>query len=194
MQSRAFLCRTLTQRALGDAKHRARPGERKTESLAQLRGPLIAGCHAEGGAEERTEALFVDRLKRAEPTRQRLRLSGRTELFFITAGEAAKPAVLLLHGSPSSARMFRDVIPELSEAAHVIALGLPGFGESDVLQSRSFPAFGQAISELLDQLSIGPRYIYLHDYGAPVGSTSPSRRPNECWASSFRTPTLIEPG
>jgi pimeloyl-ACP methyl ester carboxylesterase len=102
-------------------------------------------------------------------TRQRLRLSGGTELSFITAGERSKPAVLLLHGSPSSARMFRDVIPALSQAACVIAPDLPGFGESDVLPEVSFPAFGQAISELLDRLSIGPRYIYLHDYGAPVG-------------------------
>jgi hypothetical protein len=47
-------------------------------------------------------------------TRQRLRLSGGTELSFITAGEESKPVVLLLHGSPNSARMFREVIPELS--------------------------------------------------------------------------------
>ena len=65
--------------------------------------------------------------------------------------------------------MFRQVIPELSQAAYVIAPDLPGFGESDVLPSPSFPAFGQAISELLDRLSIGPRYIYLHDYGVPAG-------------------------
>jgi pimeloyl-ACP methyl ester carboxylesterase len=65
--------------------------------------------------------------------------------------------------------MFRDVVPELSQCAYVIAPDLPGFGESDVLQSPSFPAFGHAIAELLDRLSIGPRYIYLHDYGAPVG-------------------------
>jgi pimeloyl-ACP methyl ester carboxylesterase len=102
-------------------------------------------------------------------TRQRFRLSGGTELSFLTAGEATKPAVLLLHGSPSSARMFREVVPELSQAAYVIAPDLPGFGESDVLQSPSFPALGQAILELLDRFSIGPRYIYLHDYGAPVG-------------------------
>lgn len=102
-------------------------------------------------------------------TRQRLRLSGGTELSFITAGEESSPAVLLLHGSPSSARMFREVVPELSQAAYVIAPDLPGFGESDVLRSPSFRAFGEAISELLDRLSIGPRTIYLHDYGAPVG-------------------------
>src|SRR3712207_1708207 len=99
------------------------------------------------------------------PTRQRLRLSGGTELSFITAGAKDGPAVLLLHGSPSSARMFRDVIPELSRAAYVIAPDLPGFGESDVLPSPSFPALGRAIAELLDRLSIGPRHIYLHDYG-----------------------------
>jgi pimeloyl-ACP methyl ester carboxylesterase len=103
------------------------------------------------------------------PTRQRLRLAGGTELSFLTAGDAAGPAVLLLHGSPSSARMFRDVIPELSQTAYVIAPDLPGFGESDVLPSPSFPAFGHAISELLNRLAIERRYIYLHDYGAPVG-------------------------
>lgn len=102
-------------------------------------------------------------------TRQRFRLSGGTGLSFITAGEPFRPAVLLLHGSPSSGRMFREVVPALSQAAYVITPDLPGFGESDVLQSPSFPAFGQAILELLDRLSVGPRYIYLHDYGAPVG-------------------------
>ena len=102
-------------------------------------------------------------------TRQRLRLSGGTALSFITAGEASKPAVLLLHGFPSSARTFREVVPGLSQAAYVIAPDLPGFGESDVLPAASFPAFGQAVSELLDRLAIGPRYVYLHDFGAPVG-------------------------
>ena len=102
-------------------------------------------------------------------TRQRFRLSGGTELSFITAGDASMPAVLLLHGFPGSARTFREVVPELSQAAYVIAPELPGFGESDVLPAPSFPAFGQAISELLDRLAIGPRYIYLHDFGAPVG-------------------------
>lgn len=103
------------------------------------------------------------------PTRERLRLSGGTELSFLTAGEASRPAVLLLHGFPSSSRTFRDVVPALSRAAHVIAPDLPGFGESDVSPAPSFLAFGEAISELLDRLGVGPRYVYLHDFGAPVG-------------------------
>jgi pimeloyl-ACP methyl ester carboxylesterase len=102
-------------------------------------------------------------------TRQRLRLSGGTELSFITAGDVSKPAVLLLHGFPTSARTFRDVVPELAEVAYVVAPDLPGFGESDVLPTVSFSAYGAAIAELLERLAIGRRYIYLHDFGAPVG-------------------------
>lgn len=102
-------------------------------------------------------------------TRQRLRLSGGTELAFITAGDASRPAMLLLHGYPGSADYFRAVVPELSQITYVIAPDLPGFGESDVLPTPSFSALGQAISELLDRLAVGPRYIYLHDFGAPVG-------------------------
>jgi pimeloyl-ACP methyl ester carboxylesterase len=101
--------------------------------------------------------------------RRRLRLSSGTELSFIAAGDASNPAVLLLHGFPSSSRMFQPVVPELSKAAYVIAPDLPGFGESDILPAPSFSAFGEAIAELLERLSIGPRFIYLHDFGAPVG-------------------------
>lgn len=58
-------------------------------------------------------------------SRQRLRLSGGTELSFITAGEASKPAVLLPHGFPSSARTLilswmRD-LPRME--AHVFDAG-----------------------------------------------------------------------
>lgn len=65
--------------------------------------------------------------------------------------------------------MFREAIPILARSAFVIAPDLPGFGQSGVLPAASFTAFGQAVSELLTRLDIGPRYIYLHDFGAPVG-------------------------
>jgi pimeloyl-ACP methyl ester carboxylesterase len=103
------------------------------------------------------------------PVRQRFQLSSGAELSFISAGETSKPGLLLLHGFPGSAGYFRDVIPELAQVNHVIAPDLPGFGESDVLPDPSFRGFGQAVSELLDRLAVGPRYLYLHDFGAPAG-------------------------
>jgi pimeloyl-ACP methyl ester carboxylesterase len=102
-------------------------------------------------------------------TRQRFRLSGGTELSFITAGEPTKPAVLLIHGYPNSADGFRDVIPALSEIAFVVAPDLPGHGGSDPFPKPTFPAFGEAFIELLTHLGVGPRYIYIHDWGAPPG-------------------------
>ena len=101
--------------------------------------------------------------------RHSITLSGGTQLSYLTAGDRATPAVLLLHGFPNSARGFRDVIPGLARDAFVIAPDLPGYGESDPLPSVSFAEFAQAITELLDQLEVGPRFIYLHDWGAPVG-------------------------
>src|SRR5687768_560014 len=98
-----------------------------------------------------------------EATRRRLRLAGGTELSYLTAGDASGPAMVLLHGFPSSARTFREVVPPLSEVASVVVPDLPGFGESDVLPDTSFTAFGEAIAELLEHLGVGPRYLYLHD-------------------------------
>jgi pimeloyl-ACP methyl ester carboxylesterase len=104
----------------------------------------------------------------AGATRKRLKLSDGTELSFLTAGNEANPPVLLLHGTPNSARGFRRVIPVLARDSYVIAADLPGFGESDPLPAASFDAFTDAIAELLEHLAIGPRFLYVHDYGAPV--------------------------
>jgi len=112
-------------------------------------------------------------------TRRMFRLSGGAELAFVAAGDASLPAVLLLHGFPGSADYFRDVVPVLSQAAYVIAPDLPGYGQSDVLPEPSFHAFGKAIAELLDGLEIGPRYIYLHDFGAPAGFHIAMRAPEQ---------------
>jgi pimeloyl-ACP methyl ester carboxylesterase len=101
--------------------------------------------------------------------RRKLFLSGGTELSFLTAGSESNPPVLLLHGFPNSARGFRDVIPFLARDAYVIAPDLPGFGESEPLPNATFVAFARAISELLERLAVGSRFIYLHDFGAPVG-------------------------
>jgi pimeloyl-ACP methyl ester carboxylesterase len=51
-------------------------------------------------------------------------------VFYREAGPDSGPAVLLLHGFPSSSRMYRDLIPRLSDAGRVIAPDYPAFGHS----------------------------------------------------------------
>ena len=51
-------------------------------------------------------------------------------IFYREAGEPKAPAVLLLHGFPTSSRMFRNLIPALADRYHLIAPDYPGFGQS----------------------------------------------------------------
>jgi pimeloyl-ACP methyl ester carboxylesterase len=109
--------------------------------------------------------------------RKRIRIRDGSDLAYVTAGDPSAPAVVLLHGFPSSANTFRDVIPPLAEVSYVIAPDLPGFGTSTPLAKPTFEAFGDAVLELLSQLHVGPRHVYLHDYGAPVGFHVAMREP-----------------
>lgn len=102
-------------------------------------------------------------------SRSSLKLTGGTNLSFITAGDKRSPAVLLIHGQPSSANSFRDIWSSLAEVAYVVAPDLPGFGHSGVLETTTFDNFAVAVTELLDHLGVRERFIYLHDFGAPVG-------------------------
>lgn len=103
------------------------------------------------------------------PALQTTRLSRGIDLAFRTAGDPKRTALLLLHGFPSSSRTFRDVMESLSRSAFVIAPDLPGFGDSDVLPDATFAGFADCVQELLSQLNVEERVIYLHDFGAPVG-------------------------
>jgi pimeloyl-ACP methyl ester carboxylesterase len=90
------------------------------------------------------------------------------ELAFRVAGNAADTALVLLHGFPSSSATFRDVIGPLAERAYVVAPDLPGFGASDLPPEPTFDALTRAVDELLSRLGVGRRFLYVHDFGAPV--------------------------
>ncbi len=109
--------------------------------------------------------------------RQRFRWSGGSELSFVEMGDRSNPAILLLHGFPSSSATFREVAPALSAVARVIVPDLPGFGESEPLPAARFADFADAIAELLDHLGVQRLIIYLHDFGAPVGLELAIRQP-----------------
>ena len=95
------------------------------------------------------------------------------KIFYREAGPATAPAILLLHGFPTSSHMFRNLIPALADRYHVVAPDLPGFGFSDAPDRKSFRYTFENLAKLIDSFtqSIGlQRYaIYVFDYGAPVG-------------------------
>ncbi|MDX8500637.1 alpha/beta hydrolase [Mesorhizobium sp. VK4C] len=93
------------------------------------------------------------------------------------AGDPASPALLLIHGFPSSSKTFRYLMRDLSAIFRVIAPDLPGFGASEVVDNPTFAGFADVIEDLLDQLDVPSFYLYLHDYGAAVGLHLATRRP-----------------
>jgi pimeloyl-ACP methyl ester carboxylesterase len=99
-------------------------------------------------------------------------IDGR-RVFYREAGDSSAPAVLLLHGFPSSSHMFRDLIPLLADRFHVVAPDLPGFGLSDAPDRTTFRYTFDNLATLIDRFTEAialPRYaIYVFDYGAPVG-------------------------
>src|SRR6202795_4811602 len=59
-------------------------------------------------------------------------------IFYREAGRPDAPTLLLLHGFPSSSRMFEPLLTRLSAQYHLIAPDYPGFGHSDAPGSKEF--------------------------------------------------------
>ena len=94
-------------------------------------------------------------------------------IFYREAGDPQAPAVLLLHGFPTSSHMFRNLIPLLAGDYHVIAPDLPGYGLSDMPDrsafTYSFDHLAEIIGDFVDQIGLKKFAVYIFDYGAPVG-------------------------
>ena len=94
-------------------------------------------------------------------------------LFFREAGDPRAPALVLLHGFPTSSYMFRDLVPALADRYHVIAPDHLGFGLSDAPSVQQFDYTFDALTALtqglLRALNADRYAMYVQDYGAPIG-------------------------
>ena len=88
-------------------------------------------------------------------------------------GPKDAPAILLLHGFPSSGHMFRNLIPMLCDDFRLVAPDLPGFGQSDHPPHELFPytfeTLAKVIATFTDIVGLKRYAMYIFDYGAPVG-------------------------
>jgi pimeloyl-ACP methyl ester carboxylesterase len=95
------------------------------------------------------------------------------DIFYREAGPTNAPTVLLLHGFPSSSRMWEPLLPLLADKYHLIAPDYPGFGHSSAPSPSSFDYtfdnLARVMDELTTRLGITSYVLFMQDYGGPVG-------------------------
>jgi pimeloyl-ACP methyl ester carboxylesterase len=111
---------------------------------------------------------------------------GDLDIFYREAGPLDAPAVLVLHGFPTSSQMFRNLIPALAHLYLVVAPDYPGFGHSS-MPSRdkfayTFDNLAGVVDEFTELLGLSKYALYVQDYGAPVGYRLASRHPERVTA------------
>ena len=85
--------------------------------------------------------------------------------------EGSGPVLLLQHGNPAWAFLFRHVISALKGQYRCIAIDLPGFGLSDPPPGYGFaPAeHARILAAALDALDLRHACLVAHDWGGPIG-------------------------
>ena len=94
-------------------------------------------------------------------------------IFYREAGPEDAPTILLLHGLPSSSRMFQPLLTRLADNYHLVAPDYPGFGHSDWPEPKqfdyTFDNIASVMNDFTEALGLSQYTLYMQDYGGPVG-------------------------
>src|SRR5919106_6973063 len=120
--------------------------------------------------------------------------------------EGSGPAVVLLHGVPSSSFLYRKVIPLVSaEGMRAVAFDFPGLGlaERPDRYDYSWSGLARFTGEALDALEIERCHLVVHDIGGPIGCEWAVRNPDRVLSmtalntlldlTTFRRPWSMQP-
>lgn len=106
-----------------------------------------------------------------------LPLSDGTRVRVLSAGDG--PPVLLIHGVGLRAEVWEPQVAALSATHTVLAVDMPGHGESDPLPSgASLPDFVAWAARVVDALALGPVAVAGHSMGALIAGGLAVSRPD----------------
>src|SRR6202049_3948079 len=75
-------------------------------------------------------------------------------IFYREAGRPDAPTPLLLHGFPSSSRMYEPLLTRLSVYYHLVAPDYPGFGHSDAPGAEAFSYTFDHIAQVMEHFAV----------------------------------------
>ncbi len=127
-----------------------------------------------------------------------IRVDG-VDIFYREAGPQDAPVILLLHGLPSSSRMFQPLLESsLGARYHLIAPDYPGFGHSSWPDHKSFvytfDHLAGVMQDFADQLHLDRCTLFMQDYGGPVGFRMALAHPKKVQAMIVQNATASEEG
>jgi pimeloyl-ACP methyl ester carboxylesterase len=132
------------------------------------------------------------------PTRYRTVEVDDLHVFYRDAGPPDAPAVLLLHGFPSSSRMWQPLIDRLADRYHMIAPDYPGFGHTDAPSAGdfdyTFDRIADVVEHFTDHIGLDRYALVVQDYGGPVGMRLALRRPERVRALIVQNAVCHEDG
>jgi pimeloyl-ACP methyl ester carboxylesterase len=113
------------------------------------------------------ESQFSERTRRWLESGRHLDIEGK-RVFVYERGQG--PAILLLHGFPTSGYDWRGVIDRLADGYHCIALDFPGYGLSDKPAAYSYSLFQQTdvVEGLVKARELKEAHVVSHDVGTSV--------------------------
>ena len=131
-----------------------------------------------------------------QAVQQRTMVVDGMQVFYREAGDPGKPALVLLHGFPSSSHMFRDLIPKLSGQFHVIAPDYPGSGLSPARPgyTPTFEELSVVMEHFLAQKKLTRYALYVQDFGGPVGFRIAARHPERVSALVIQNANAYDVG
>lgn len=119
-------------------------------------------------------------------------------IFYREAGDPKKPAILLLHGFPTSSHMFRNLIANLEDKYYLVAPDFPGFGYSSMPRVEefdySFDHLSVVTENFINAIGLKKFSMYVMDYGAPVGYRIAERNPEKIQALLVQNGNAYEEG
>jgi pimeloyl-ACP methyl ester carboxylesterase len=94
-------------------------------------------------------------------------------IFYREAGPKDAPTILLLHGLPSSSRMFQSLLTRLGDNFRLVAPDYPGYGHSDWPDPNQFDYTFDRIASVMEKFTetvgLSSYTLYMQDYGVPIG-------------------------
>ena len=120
------------------------------------------------------------------------------QIFYRETGSKDKPTMVLFHGFPSASHMFRDLMPMLEDRFHLIAPDYPGFGQSESPSrdeySYTFDHLARTMDAFLQEIGVDKFYMYVFDYGAPIGFRIATWHPEEVLGIVSQNGNVYEEG